>query len=127
MAQWNLVAGWSGMMFGLISGAAVGLFFHDEHFAGGYGAFRRRLLRLGHVSFFGLGIINVVFAMTLITTGLIIPLARVASISLIAGAVLMPTVCYLAAWRKPFRHLFAIPVSCVALTLTLLLAGLVSA
>ena len=32
---------------------------------------------------------------------------------LVSGAVLMPTVCFLAAWRKPFRHLFALPVSCL--------------
>jgi hypothetical protein len=29
---------------------------------------------------------------------------------LVAGAVLMPLVCYLAAWKKPLRHLFPLPV-----------------
>ena len=28
----------------------------------------------------------------------------------VAGAVSMPTVCFLSAWRKPLRHLFFIPV-----------------
>jgi hypothetical protein len=121
-----MVAGWSGMIFGLIAGASIGLFFHDEAFAGGYASFRRRLMRLGHVAFFGLGILNVLFALTLQLTGVELRYPGVASISLIAGAVLMPLICFLSAWKQPFRHLFAIPVVCVAITLVLLTEGLVT-
>lgn len=120
-----MVAGWSGMILGLIAGASIGLFFHDEAFAGGYASFRRRLVRLGHVAFFGLGILNVLFAVTLQVTGVEIRYPALASISLIAGAVLMPLVCFLSAWKRPFRHLFALPVVCVAITLVLLTEGLV--
>jgi len=125
MAQWNMVAGWTGMIFGLLSGAAVGLFFHEESFAGGYASFRRRMMRLGHVAFFGLGIINVIFSLTLTTTGVVLNFPTVASVSLIVAAVLMPVTCFLTAWKKYFRHLFALPVACVAVTLTLLLKGIV--
>ena len=31
---------------------------------GGYGSFRRRLARLGHISFFGLGFLNLLLAFT---------------------------------------------------------------
>mgnify|MGYP001553950551 FL=1 len=120
-----MVAGWSGMILGLIAGASIGLFFHDEAFAGGYASFRRRLVRLGHVAFFGLGILNVMFALTLQVTGVELRYPALASISLIAGAVLMPLVCFLSAWKQPFRHLFALPVVCVAITLVLLTEGLV--
>jgi hypothetical protein len=124
MAQWNLVAGWTGMIFGLLSGAAVGLFFHHESFAGGYASFRRRMMRLGHIAFFGLGILNVIYSLTLISTGVVLGYPGVASISLIAAAILMPVVCFLSAWKKSFRHLFALPVFCVAFTLLHLLDGL---
>lgn len=120
-----MVAGWSGMFLGLIAGASIGLFFHDESFAGGYASFRRRLMRLGHVAFFGLGILNVLYALTLDLTGVELRFPAVASAGLVAAAILMPTVCFLTAWRQPFRHLFAIPVVCVAVTLVLLTEGLV--
>ncbi len=125
MAQWNMLAGWTGMMFGLLTGAAIGLFFHQESFAGGYGSFRRRMMRLGHVAFFALGIINVVFALTLTTSEVVLSYPKVASLSLVAGAFLMPLICYLTAWKKPFRHLFPLPVVCVAITLVLILQGMV--
>ena len=36
-----------------------------------------------------------------------------ASTLLIVGAITMPLLCYLSAFRQPFRHLFFIPVLCV--------------
>ena len=42
MAGWNVLAGWIGMLCGLMFGAVIGLYFHEEAFAGGYGSFRRR-------------------------------------------------------------------------------------
>lgn len=114
------------MIVGLIAGASIGLFFGNESFAGGYAAFRRRLMRLGHVALFGIGILNVLYALTLQTSGVVLRYPEVASISLIAGAILMPLVCFLSAWKPPFRHLFAIPVVCVAITLVVLTEGLVT-
>ena len=121
-----MLAGWIGMVFGLMSGAVIGLFFHKEAFAGGYGSFPRRLMRLGHLAFFGLGIINVIFALTLTTTGVVLHYPTVASTCLVAAAVLMPLICFLTAWKKSFRHIFALPVVCVAITLVLLLEGMVT-
>ncbi len=114
----NLQAAWVGILVGFIAGAVPGLFFHEEDWLGGYGSWRRRMLRLAHISFFGIGIINAAFALTLDTltksasaqTSMLWP-----SRLLIAGAIAMPAVCYLSAWRKGFRHLFGIPVLCLAL------------
>ena len=126
MAQWNMLAGWAGMIFGLLSGAVIGLHFHRESFAGGYSGFRRRMMRLGHIAFFGLGIINVIFSLTLTASDISLSYPSVASLCLIAGAILMPLVCFLTAWRTPFRHLFAVPVVFVATAIVLLMEGLVS-
>ena len=126
MADWNMVAGWTGMFLGLLAGAVIGLFFHQENFAGGYASFRRRLMRLGHVAFFGLGILNVLFALTLNLTNVELRYPTAASVCLIIGAVLMPLICFLSAWKMPFRHLFAVPVIFVAISLALLVEGLVS-
>ena len=124
MAQWNMWAGWTGMIFGLLSGAVIGLQFHRESFAGGYASFRRRMLRLGHIAFFGLSIINVIFALTLTSSGVIPSYPAVASGCLAAVVFLMPAVCFLTAWRSPWRHFFAIPVILVAVALILLLEGM---
>jgi len=121
-----MFAGWIGMVFGLMSGAVIGLFFHKEAFAGGYGSFRRRLMRLGHLAFFGIGIINVIFALTLTTTGIVLRYPALASTCLVAAMVLMPLICFLTAWQKSFRYIFALPVVCVATALFLLLEGMVA-
>jgi len=106
-----LVAGWAGMLGGVVSGAALGLFFHKENWMGGYASFRRRLARLGHISFFGLGFLNLLLAFTNQLVGLPDRAASVAAGALILGAVAMPTCCFLSAWRPSFRHIFAVPVA----------------
>jgi hypothetical protein len=119
----NLWTGWVGILAGMLSGTAIGFFFHDERWLGGYTSWPRRLLRLGHVSFFGIAFLNIAFAATLHAIGEV-PGARTASWLLVAGAVLMPAVCFLAAWRKPLRHLFFLPVaSLTGAALALLLGG----
>jgi hypothetical protein len=40
---------------------------------------------------------------------------RVASLCFIVGAVTMPSVCFLTAWRPGFRHVFALPVTALVL------------
>lgn len=123
MMQVSLWAGWIGILLGMASGAVLGLGFHDEHWLGGYASWPRRLLRLGHISFFGIAFLNLGLAGTLALTGRDGALATT-SMLMAAGAVLMPTVCFLAAWRKPLRHLFALPVLCLIGAAGTLLGGL---
>ena len=110
MPTLNLIGGWLGMLAGVVSGAIIGLFFHREDWMGGYQSYRRRLMRLGHIAFFGLGFLNLFFATTsreLFLSGSYLALA---SWTLILGAITMPMCCFLSAWRKPLRHLFPVPV-----------------
>ncbi|HRD89710.1 MAG TPA: hypothetical protein PK752_15835, partial [Accumulibacter sp.] len=93
----NLWMAWIGILLGLLSGALIGLFFHRDEWLGGYGSWRRRLLRLGHISFFGIAFLNLAFANTVSLMGAATP--AFAAWSLVAGAVLMPAICFLAAWR----------------------------
>ncbi len=110
-----LTAGWTGMLLGVISGAIIGLFFHREDWMGGYGSYRRRLTRLGHISFFGLALVNFCFAFSETIQAVRPMWNEVAVYGFLIGAATMPTCCFLSAWRKPFRHLFFIPV-CGVLT-----------
>lgn len=95
----NWYAGWGLLLAGFVSGAAMGLFFHRGDFLGGYASFRRRMVRLGHIAFCALGMLN-----------LIVAVASQSSPLLIAAGVMMPAVCFLSAWRERFRHLFFVPV-----------------
>jgi len=122
MISANIWAAWTGILLGLLSGVIQGLFFDREDWLGGYGSWPRRLTRLGHISFFGVAFLNLAYADSVRLFGAArdVPLA---SVLLVAGAVLMPLVCYLAAWRKPLRHLFPLPVLCLVGAAVLFLAG----
>jgi hypothetical protein len=125
MWQLNLWAAWMGVLMGFVSGAVAGLFFNRADWLGGYGSWRRRLMRLGHISFFGLAGINLMFAFTAravadpagpMPTGLMI-----AGGLLVGGAVTMPTLCFLSAWREQWRNLFFVPVGCLIVGVTALI------
>jgi hypothetical protein len=107
----HLLTAWIGFLCGALSGAFAGLFFHRENWLGGYGSYPRRLVRLGHISFFGLGFLNALFALTVWIVQMPEVPVRVASIGLLTGAITMPLCCFAAAWRKSLRTLFPIPVA----------------
>ncbi len=108
MIELNVWAARIGIALGLVTGSVQGLFFASEGWLGGYGSWSRRL-RLGHISFFGVAFLNLTYANANYLLGDTQP-APLPSAPLIAGAVLMPTICYLAAWRKALRHLFFLSV-----------------
>lgn len=116
--QLHLWSAWTGVLAGMLSGAALGLWFHREDWLGGYNSWPRRMLRLGHISFFGIAFLNFAFAATAVVAAK--SLHAWASPLLIAGAISMPMVCALAAWRKPLRHLFPLPVICLTGAVTLI-------
>lgn len=104
----NFSAAWIGFLLGCISGALSGLFFHQDTWLGGYDSWPRRMTRLGHISFFGIGIINLFFALSLDYLE-VTEVPFLSSMLLLVAAVMMPATCYLSAWKKPFRNLFPIP------------------
>jgi hypothetical protein len=109
LADINFQVAWIAILCGLVSGTFFGLFFHRAEWLGGYASWRRRLIRLGHISFFGTAALNLAFTFSVQHLRLVQP-PRVASLAFVAGAVTMPLVCFLSAWRESFRHLFFIPV-----------------
>ena len=114
----NLYAAWIGFLLGALAGATAGLFFDRENWLGGYADWRRRMVRLGHISFFGIGLLNLGFYLTVEAVGIQEGI-RIPAILLMVGAVAMPLVCYLSAYRKGFRHLFFVPAGAVTLALAL--------
>ena len=119
----HVLVGWSAVLFGAASGAVMGLFFHEESWAGGYGSYRRRMLRLGHISFFGIGFLNFFFGLTLSLITLPSMHAQIASWGFLIAVFAMPACCYLSAWKKPMRHLFPVPVLAVLAGVVPILIG----
>ena len=112
MNDLNAIIAWACMIAGVVAGVIGGLLFHDERWLGGYSSWRRRMVRLGHISFFGIGLLNLGYALTVDGLHWPEPIPG-ASVALACAGALMPAVCYLSAWRMPLRYLFAIPVGCV--------------
>jgi hypothetical protein len=119
----NLILAWLWILLGFVSGMALGLGFHRENWLGGYGSFRRRMYRLGHISFFGLGAVNLLFWLTLQKIPAAGPLAGLASWALIVGAIAMPVCCVVMAHFPKANMIFAVPVISLILggVLTLIL------
>jgi hypothetical protein len=118
----NWTVGWSLVLLAFLSGAMLGIGWHRDDFLGGYGSFRRRVIRLGHIAFAALGLMNVVFSLSPLPTPGTMP-ARLASIFFIAGGVMMPLVCFLTGWRAAWRHLFVLPVLSLVLAVLFTLLG----
>ena len=108
MMNWYI--GWGMILTAFITGAILGLFFYRENFLGGYTSFRRRLLRLGHISLAALGMINILYNFAPMSSEPSLD-TRIASLAFIIGGITMPAVCFLTSWRVGFRHCFFIPVS----------------
>tara|TARA_R110002167_G_scaffold362307_1_gene581325 strand:- start:2317 stop:2697 length:381 start_codon:yes stop_codon:yes gene_type:complete len=126
MSNVNHTFAWFWILTGLLSGASIGMFFHDESWLGGYASWRRRMVRLGHISFLGTGLLNLGFALSAVSLS-IDPLPQLASLTFLVGAVTMPTVCFLSAWHDRFRHMFFIPVaSLIVAVVDFLIEGLLS-
>ena len=108
--QLNLLFAWIGILCGFASGIYLGLNFHKDNWLGGYGSFKRRLYRLAHISFFGLGGINFIFYFTVqkyATAGL--P-TLIAAFGFMEGAISMPICCVWMANNPRIQPLFAVPV-----------------
>jgi len=106
----NLILAWLWILLGFISGMVLGMFFHGENWLGGYASFKRRMYRLGHISFFGLGAVNLLFWLTVQNFSPAGQLVGIASWAFIIGAIAMPVCCMVMAHFPKAHMIFAVPV-----------------
>jgi hypothetical protein len=110
----HLLFAWTWIVIGLLTGVWLGAFFTREDWLGGYASWPRRLVRLGHVSFVGTGLLNLGAHWTLAHLMVAEPVPTWIRGAFVAGAVAMPAVCFAAAFAKPARALFAVPIALLA-------------
>jgi hypothetical protein len=111
---YNWYFGWGLLLSGFVTGALIGLYFHQPEFLGGYNSFRRRIVRLGHISQAALGMLNILYGISPWPEGSLWE-AEAASVCFMIGGLTMPTVCFLTGWKEQFRHLFFVPVTALVL------------
>lgn len=114
----------TGMLLGAASGLAMGLWsfggpLPEPNWLGGYSELPRRLLRLGHVALFALGMINLMLARQLAVLAVRDRTKRLARASMNAGNVLMPALLFAAVFLPGIKYLLAVPALAVAFALAI--------
>ena len=106
----NLILAWALIVFGFGGGFIFGLFFHQDHWMGGYTSFRRRLYRLAHIASMALAMINILFYLTVQRLPYPNRAIDIASWGFMIGAISMPIACLIMAHYVKARAIFLIPV-----------------
>jgi len=109
-AQLNLMLAWLWILLGFVSGMVLGMFFHREGWLGGYASLKRRMYRLAHISFFGLGAVNLFFWLTVKNIPALDAMLGCASWAFVLGAVTMPICCVVMAHFPKLHMIFTVPV-----------------
>jgi hypothetical protein len=124
----NRMVGWSSLATGVGVGLIMGLWSFDgpvqpPAWIGDYTDTSRRLIRLGHIAFIGLGLIDILMERELARSALGQAGRAVASWSMVIGNVLLPMALFAAAVYRPFKYGMALPASAVFLALILAAYG----
>ena len=120
----NRSIGWASLAAGVATGLVMGLWSFDgplpsPAWLGEYSDTPRRLARLGHIAFFGLGILNILLARELSESSLRERGRRLASRAMNVGNVLLPLNLFVAAAWHPAKYVMAIPATAVFVALCL--------
>jgi len=112
----NLVFAWVWVLAGFLSGLIMGLFFDRDDWLGGYTSLKRRLYRLAHISFFGLGAVNLMYYFTARHVVGPSPFQPLAAWGFVLGGITMPLACViLARWTRA-KMVFGVPVLALVLS-----------
>ncbi len=120
----NRTIGWWSIAAGVATGLVMGLWSFDgplpvPGWLGEYGDTARRLARLGHIAFIGLGMLNILLDRELPDSALTEERRRVAARAMNVGNLLLPVLLFAAAAWPPAKYALAIPASAVFLALCL--------
>ncbi len=108
----NIKFGWVWILLGIVSGALLGTFAFNGPIRLSpelmdYSSLPRRMLRLAHISFIGLGFLNWMYGVTV--KSLEMRMRKSESMLFIIGAVTMPLFLIVSAFYEPFKYSLVIP------------------
>ena len=121
----NILFGWAWMCVGFISGMTLGLWAEGEKWLGGYASITRRYLRLAHVAFVALSVINILYGKELGSVALTTHIKSIASALMIFGAAGVPIVCISAAFYRKAKYFLPLPALAVLIGTAILVIGMI--
>lgn len=124
----NREVAWWSLALGAATGLLLGLWSFDgpfptPAFLGAYDETARRLARLGHIAFFGLGFINLFLAAELPRLALTDRVRRLAARAMNFGNLGLPITLFAASAYAPLKYAMSIPATSVLLALVLTAYG----
>jgi amino acid transporter len=124
----NRVTGWTSLAVGVGVGLVMGLWSFDgplrpPAWIGEYGDTSRRLVRLGHIAFIGLGLIDILIERELVRSALGHRSRAIASWAMVIGNVILPITLFVSAVFLPFKYFMGVPAGAVFLALVLTAYG----
>jgi hypothetical protein len=128
LGEWNRRVGWVSMCVGIGTGLIMGLWsfygpLEVPAWLGAYDQTPRRLARLGHIAFLGLGILNLLLAGTLNHLALGPRGRRAASWAMNFGNIFLPLTLFAAAAYAPLMYVMSVPALAVFAALLLTAYG----
>jgi hypothetical protein len=124
----NIAAGWATMVLGLVSGSIIGLWSFAGPFPSppghrDYTDLSRRMVRLAHIAFVALPIINILYGHAIDLVPLSESLKILGSRSMLVCMIGVPVLLIAASIYLPLKYLEAIPVSAGILGLAIMAYG----
>ena len=122
----NISFGWVWILVGILVGAILGMWSFNGPFpspVGDYTSLPRRMLRLAHIAFIALAIINILYGYEIDKLKIKGRIKRLGSLLIIFGAILMPIILIISAFYEPFKYLTIIPTTLIIISLIIIIYG----
>ena len=123
----NISFGWFWILVGLIVGAVMGMWSFNGPFispVGDYSSLPRRMLRLSHVAFIALAIINILYGYEIDKINS--KYKKLGSNFILWGGVLMPVLLLGGVFYEPIKYLTMIPATLVIVSVFIMVMGKVN-
>lgn len=123
-ADFSRAVAMTSLLLGAASGLVIGLWsfggpLPEPSWVGGYGELPRRLLRLGHVALFALGMINLMLTRQLAACAPGEGATRLAQAAMNVGNISMPPLLFAAALQAEIKYLLGLPALAVFVALAI--------
>jgi len=122
----NVSFGWLWILVGLLIGAVIGMWSFNGPFpspVGDYTSLPRRMLRLSHIAFIALAMINILYGYEIDKIKLVNKLKKIGAYCMIWGAVLMPIFLIAAVFFEPLKYLTMISATLVIVAVLIMVVG----
>ena len=123
----NIKFGWLWILVGIFVGAIMSMWSFNGPFVspvGDYDSLPRRMLRLSHIAFIALAMINILYGYEIDKVKLKEKFKRLGSNFIICGAILMPLVLMGAVFYENLKYFAVVPIFLIIISLIIILAGI---